>query len=127
MNGLRQRMAKQTVDMVAQEFEKRVARGGFYIVGAAIPLYIAEMQRYWQEQVKQSPKATPGKLPTSPHKVAGRQKLGLVRVPRIIIQARDRALDGSLTSEIVTRFQKAIVDAYQTGDAQLAQVGGSQR
>lgn len=120
INDLRQRMAAQPVAMIGQEFDRWVVvRAGFNAIGSIISLYIAEMHRYWQDQVEHAKKTVSGEKPTSPHILARRQRLGLVRAPRVVIYARGRILDDALASEIVTRFQGVIVDAYRTGQDQL--------
>ncbi len=106
-----------TAELVAHDFERLLAQGGFYIIGAAIPLYVAEMQRYWQEQKAHA--NTADEMPTSQHITVRRQRLGLIRVPRVVIRVHERDLDNLQASEIATRFQKAVVGTYQSGLDQL--------
>jgi hypothetical protein len=109
---LRKRTA---VDGVARAFDEWVIHGGFYVIGAAIPLYIREMQQYWQQQKAKRQHTAGEELPTSQHILAERKHVGRVRVPRVIIHAPTSELDDTLIAEIVTQFSNAVVCAYQTG------------
>jgi hypothetical protein len=115
---LSQRISGAGSDPLAQSFETWVADGGFETIGQAIPLYVAEMQRYWQEQAR-------AETPTSPHILRRRRPLGRVQTPRLTIRAPGRALDEELTATVAGRFREAIQDAYQTGAAQYGRAGAA--
>jgi len=124
---LRRRIATRPPDVLARAFESWVARGGFDIIGAAIPLYVAEMRRFWDEEADRAATEAPAEeivLPTSPHITARRAQLGRVFMPRLVIRAPGRALDDELVGVVAARFKEAVEGAFQTGQTRLAAATG---
>lgn len=113
----------------ARSFEQWLARGGFEIIGAAIPLYVAEMRRYWQAQAQAQAQAEGGPYieitPTSPHILARRARLGRVRMPRLTLRTNGAPLTQDLARDIAERFQRAVREAFETGQARLQQIAAS--
>jgi hypothetical protein len=102
---------------LAGVLEQALAAGGFYIVGAAIPAYVAAMDDFWSRaRPATAPRTPPAERPTSPRILQRRARLALVRVPRLTIRAPGRVLDGQLIGEVVARFRQAVAEAYRTGE-----------
>jgi hypothetical protein len=101
-------------DALAAAFDLAVASGGFHIVGAAIPFYIESMREFWEQEP-----AADKPLPTSPHILAKRQKLGCVRLPAIRIGASGRELDDPLISRVAAEFRRAVQGAWTSGLKQV--------
>lgn len=117
---LSRRGAQESANPVAASFERWLINGGFELIGAAIPLYINEMRRYWHAVVaEETADAASGTLPTSPHILARRVQLGAVRVPGLTIRAHGRDLNDELVAMIATRFRSAVAEAYHTGERVL--------
>lgn len=102
-------------DSFETTFVSWLSRGGFHLVGATIPLYVAEMQRYWQAQLQEGSELTMIITPTSPHIIARRVRLGRVRLRSLVIRAPDRELDDDLADRIANRFKNAVENAYVSG------------
>ena len=98
-------------DALAAAFDLAVASGGFHIVGAAIPLYVESMREFWEQKPPES--AEP--LPTSPHILAKRERLGCVKVPAIRILTSGRTLDDPLISRVAAEFRRAVQGAWMKG------------
>lgn len=117
---------------IATKFDAWVARAGIEVVGAALPFYIIEMHRYFEERERSGEQSTvrlPGDLPkdfpTSPHIMAAHPMLGRTLVPRMTINARGRALDDALVDEVAAKFMSGVQAAHRSGlkviaDLQLA-------
>jgi len=117
---LRARMAERS-DVLANSFDRFVAGGAFDVIGAALPLYVEQMSRYWTEQTEAQVSRV---NPTSPHILARRAGLRRVRFPRLLIHAPGRALDADLIARVAERFKGAIENAYVTGLAQAERTPG---
>ena len=117
---LRARMAERS-DVLANSFDRFVAGGAFDVIGAALPLYVEQMSRYWTAQTEAQ---VSRENPTSPHILARRAGLRRVRFPRLRIHAPGRALDADLVARIAERFKGAIENAYVTGLAQAERTPG---
>jgi hypothetical protein len=100
---------KQEQNALALAFELAMASGGFHIVGAAIPLYVESMREFWEQQPPPEP------LPTSPHILAKRSRLGCVKLPAIKIRTTGRELDDPLISRIANEFRQAVQGAWTSG------------
>lgn len=94
---------------IVDSFEAAVASGGIGVAAAAVPAYIAEVRRYWEQR----------QPPTSPHILARHSQIQRVRLPRMIIHAGGRAPNGALADEIALRFRVAVGEAYDTGLVRL--------
>jgi hypothetical protein len=93
-------------DPLASAFEQAVARGGLEIVFAAIPTYLGEVRRYWEERRP---------TPTSPHILARHGRLERVRVPRLTIRAAGRRADAQTAADVAARWRTAVGEAYLAG------------
>lgn len=111
---LRDRISRRR-DPLAEAFERAVASGGFHIVGAVIPEYVAQMRRYWDRELDTAETRTAA-LPTSPHILARRARVGTVRVPRMNLRSEGRALDDDLIARIAAQFRGAVQEAFSTGE-----------
>ncbi len=114
--ALRERIAGRA----ASQFESWVATGGFALVGEFLPGYIAAMRRRWHEQAERRR----AELPTSPHIVDRRARLGRVRMQEMRLRVgapaggAAAALDDALIGTLSLRFKTAVEDAFRTGRAQ---------
>ncbi|OYY91543.1 MAG: hypothetical protein B7Y45_03020 [Sphingomonas sp. 28-66-16] len=99
-----------------------LAGGGFDAIGAAIPLYIQSMRRFWRDEVAAGRDAMVEITPTSPHILARRAVLGRVHFARLEIRAGGRPIDEALVRDTAERFQRAVRDAYDDGQRRLALV-----
>lgn len=109
-----------------------LVRGGFEMVGASIRGYVLELDRFWRaEKVAEElgggavvdSKSSSASRPTatSPHKLSRRARLGTVRVPRVAIKARGRALDQNLQQQVAGRVRRAVAEAHAAGRLRLAE------
>ncbi|WP_404370560.1 hypothetical protein ACIHQR_10575 [Corallococcus coralloides] len=117
---LESRVRERREDPVAAAFEGWLTRGGFHVVGAAIPLYVEEMDRFWREQSAEGHELTEPLTATSPHKLVRRAALGRVRVPGITVTAPARPPGADLANEVATQLKTAIEQSYVTGRERLA-------
>lgn len=101
--------------------ERWLAAGGFEAIGAAIPVYVQAMRRFWRDEVSAGRGATVEITPTSPHILARRAVLGRVHFARLEIRTSGRTIDEALVRETAERFQRAVRDAYGEGQRRLAQ------
>jgi hypothetical protein len=99
----------QGPDVLANTFESAVADGGILAAAAGVPLYVAEVRRYWEQR----------QPPTSPHILARHRRIERVRMPRMVIHVADRTPDSALADEIALRVHAAAGDAYDAGLARL--------
>lgn len=117
---LRRRLSERR-DSFEEAFVSWLSRGGFHIVGAAIPLYVAEMRRYWHAQLREGTELTMIITPTSPHIIARRVSLGRVRMRRLVIRAPERELNSDLAERIALRFKGSVENAYVSGQGIIEQ------
>jgi hypothetical protein len=112
-------MSRRVTARPAQPMEEALVgwlgRGGFHIIGAVIPAYVAEMRRFWQQQVASGTEPMLTITPTSPHILARRARLGRVRMRRLQITARGQAADETLVEAVARQFKQAVEQAYVTG------------
>ena len=108
-------------DTPSRSFEQWLVKGGFHVIGAVIPLYVAEMRRYWHEQADAGNEPYVEITPTSPHILARRARLGRVRVPRMTLRTGGQPLAEGLVRELARRFQGAVQEAFATGQARMQQ------
>lgn len=101
-------------DRLAMAFDQALARGGFELFNQVIPIYVLEMERYWQEQRTSEVQVTT-QTPTSPHILARRQRLGRVEAPELVIRLPDRPLNSDLVQAAATQFRQALNGIYRTG------------
>lgn len=114
-------------DPVAAAFEGWLGRGGFYVVGSAIPLYVEEMDRFWRQQSEEGAETTVPVTPTSPHKLVNRAALGRVRVPSLTLTASGREPGTELAEAVAARLKAAIEESYVTGRERLAGLAAAGR
>jgi len=115
---VREQAASRRPDVLAAAFETAVTSGGFALVGAAIPAYVGEMRRFWEQ------KRPPLERPTSPHILARHGRLGAVRIPRMTVRAPGRTPDRALATVVAERFHSAVDDAYLQGRREFERLGG---
>src|SRR6266540_1213618 len=115
---VREQAASRRPDLLAEAFETAVTSGGFALVGAAIPAYVGEMRRFWEQ------KRPPLERPTSPHILARHGRLGAVRIPRMTVRAPGRTPDRALATVVAERFHSAVDDAYLQGRREFERLGG---
>ena len=97
-------------------FQQWLTTGGFNVIGAAIPPYVAEMRRFWQSEREGAGDAIVDLgTAVSPHILARRARLARVQMRRLTIDAGNRPLDPALAREIAERFRGAVGDAYRDG------------
>jgi hypothetical protein len=106
---VREQMAARRPDQLAAAFESAITTGGFALIGSAIPAYVGQMRRFWEQH------RAPVEHPTSPHILARHGRLGAVRVPRIEVRAPGRTPNRELATAVSARFHEAIGDAYMSG------------
>jgi hypothetical protein len=106
---VREQMAARRPDQLAAAFESAITSGGFALIGNAIPAYVVQMRRFWEQR------RPPVEHPTSPHILARHGRLGAVRVPRIEVRAPGRTPNRELAAAVSARFHDAIGDAYLSG------------
>jgi hypothetical protein len=116
---VREQAASRRPDVLAAAFESAVTSGGFALVGSAIPAYVGEMRRFWEQ------KRPPVDRPTSPHILARHGRLGAVRIPRMTMRAPGRAPDHALATAVAERFHSAVDDAYLEGRREFERLGGA--
>lgn len=119
-------LESRPADPMALGFARAVARGGFDVVGAVLPAYVARMRAWWGERAparaaEMAAAAGPSRksFPTSVHKLDRRFQLGRVRVPRLVVRARGRGPDPALAAAVAERFRKQVEKAYAAGLATL--------
>jgi hypothetical protein len=127
LGELEERVRGRREDPVAVAFEGWLTRGGFYVVGSAIPLYVEEMDRFWRQQSAEGAETTVTVLPTSPHKLVSRAALGRVRVPEITLTAAGQPPGTELAEAVATRLKAAIEESYVTGRERLAGLAAAAR
>lgn len=103
-------------------WERWLAGNGFQLIGAAIPMYVAQMRQWWRDRAMAGEENYVEFTPTSPHILARRARLGRVRVPRLTLRAQGRAHDEPLVRELAQRFREAVGEAYAEGRRQFDQI-----
>lgn len=116
------RLARRRPDRLAEAFEGALAGGGFELLGAAIPIYLGEVRRFWGERRRSGP---PAPTPTSPHILARRVRAGEVRTPRATLRAAGWRLDDGLRDQLAGRFRELVRQIYWRGEGRLATVVGT--
>jgi hypothetical protein len=106
---VRSEMDRQGRDALVDPFEAAVAGGGIQAAAAAIPTYVQEVRRYWEQR----------QPPTSPHILARHRRIERVRVPRMVIHAGQRSPNAALADEVALRFRAAVGEAYDNGLVRL--------
>lgn len=105
---LEKKIARSSPDALAQAFEGALVRGGFHAIAAAVPVYVAEMRRYYD------------RMPTSPHILERRRRLERVRLPSMTLRVPGAKLDDALLATVKARFRQAVQEAWRAGEARLA-------
>ena len=88
--------------------EAALTASGFGTIGNAIPAYVAGMDRWWQETA-----STRARVPTSPHKLNARMRVGRVNVPRLVVRAPQLGTTPVLGQETAERVRASLLDAYR--------------
>jgi hypothetical protein len=109
LRDLKAQKAANTDAEVAKAFESWVTTSQF------IPLYVAEMDRFWREKEEVGEELTVPLTPTSPHKLAKRAQLGRVRMKELTLKVPGRALDEALVKLVAGRFRDEVRSAYAKG------------
>ncbi len=118
---LRERLRRPPPELV-RAFESALIHEGFNALGAAIPLYVGQMRRYWQEQVDEGVELTIDVTPVSRHKLARRTQLTRVRTRNLVIRAPSRPMNDALAGEVASAFRTAVGEAYQSGRERFEQL-----
>jgi len=98
-----------------------LAGGGFFIIGAVIPVYVSEMRGFWQEQLAAGNEPLLTVTATSPHILARRARLARVRMGRLTIVVRGPQMDESLVAQVAGQFKQAVEQAYVDGHGVIVQ------
>jgi hypothetical protein len=110
------RTAAEPEDQLAAGFDQAVSAAGIVAAAQAVPAYVGQLRRFWEVRSAQR------EYPTSAHILARRGQLAMVRVPRLTMNAPDRAPDDALASETADRFQDVVRGAYREGRARITQL-----
>lgn len=121
LDELSQRVTARSALPMEEALVNWLTRGGFHVIGAVIPAYVAEMRRFWRRQVAEGNELMLTLTATSPHILARRARLGRVRMRRLLITAHGRQADEVLVAEIAQQFKQAVEQAYVTGFAFIQQ------
>lgn len=116
---LEARIAGRRPDELGAAFERAVAEGGIAVAGAAIPIYVGRMRRFWGTRRAAAPR------PTSPHILARHGRLGVVRCPRMTMRVRGGTPDAALATLVATRFRDQVGEVYRLGRREFVRLGGS--
>jgi hypothetical protein len=119
---MRNKVARGKTDLVAANFEKWLALGGFDVIGKVLPGYIGAMLDAWRRQELDASELTVLLDKTSPQILAKKAQLARARMHTLTVKARGQALDDPLVDEIVARFGDQIALAYQSGAQQIRQL-----
>lgn len=106
-----------------RDYDAFLVRRGFEVMEAIVPLYIDAMRDYWRDRVlgRAEGNFAPRSglpaydLPTSPHLLDRRARLGRVRVPRMTVRAPARPVTRDLADAVAAHFKTEVERVYAVG------------
>jgi hypothetical protein len=113
--ALRDRIAQEPEDPMADTVAQWFAVGGFETLEKSLEGYISEMLHTFRKQEEAGEDTTVLITKTSPAILAKKAVLGRAVVQKITVNARGRKLDDRLVAEIAEGFRDKVVEAYRQG------------